>query len=210
MVFPHRILYPILVAFALWGLMFSPWTSPYIPFWWAMTGSALVLMGLAFCLDTIPRPTSQYFQKDLLIDLLLGIAIAIVLWGCFWIGDKVSQWMFPSFARHQVDTIYLMKDGWSKWLLSCLLLFLIGPAEELFWRRFVQRGLGNTWQAALLTVGIYTAVHIISLNFMLVMAALVCGVVWGGLYWLMPKRFGAILISHALWDAAVFIWFPIM
>jgi len=175
-----------------------------------MTGSALVLITLAFCLGQRPHLTSEYLKKELWIDLLLGLGIAVVLWGCFWLGDKVSQWLFPSFARQQVDTIYQMKDGWSKWLLSGLLLLVIGPSEELFWRRFVQQELGNTWKAALLTVGIYTAVHIISLNFMLVMAAMVCGIVWGGLYLLFPKRFGAIMLSHALWDAAVFIWFPIM
>jgi len=206
----RQLLYAILTAFVLWAVMFSPLTSPFVPFWWAMTGSAVVLISLAFCLGERPHVTCQYLQKEVWLDLLLGVGIAVVLWGCFWVGDKVSQWLFPSFARHQVDTIYQMKEGWSKWLLSGLLLLVIGPAEELFWRRYVQQELGNTWKAALLTVVIYSAVHIASLNFMLVMAAMVCGIVWGGLYLLMPKRFGAIMISHALWDAAVFIWFPIL
>jgi membrane protease YdiL (CAAX protease family) len=45
---------------------------------------------------------------------------------------------------------------------------------------------------------------------MLLMAALVAGMAWGLLYRFFPERFTAIIISHALWDAAVFIWFPIM
>jgi hypothetical protein len=45
---------------------------------------------------------------------------------------------------------------------------------------------------------------------MLTMAALVAGAAWGLLYRLFPKYFAAIIISHALWDVAVFIWFPIM
>ena len=44
---------------------------------------------------------------------------------------------------------------------------------------------------------------------MLVMAALVAGVVWGGLYRLYPRRMWAIIVSHAVWDVAVFVWFPI-
>ena len=44
---------------------------------------------------------------------------------------------------------------------------------------------------------------------MLLMAALVAGIVWGGLYRLFPQRLGAIIVSHAVWDVAVFIWFPI-
>jgi membrane protease YdiL (CAAX protease family) len=44
---------------------------------------------------------------------------------------------------------------------------------------------------------------------MLTMAALVAGFAWGILYRFFPEKFGAIIISHALWDVAVFIWFPI-
>ena len=70
--------------------------------------------------------------------------------------------------------------------------------------------LDNRFWAMLVGVMIYTLVHFFSFNFMLIMAALVCGAVWGGLYWLFPNRLPAIILSHALWDAAVFIWFPIM
>ena len=48
-----------------------------------------------------------------------------------------------------------------------------------------------------------------SCNFMLVMAALVVGAAWGALYRFFPNRFAAIILSHAVWDVAVFIFFPI-
>ena len=129
----------------------------------------------------------------------------------FWIGDKVAAWMFD-FARPQVDTIYGMKEGESPWLLTALMLFLIGPAEEMFWRGYVQRTLSERWSpnaGFLVTTAIYALVHVGSCNFMLTMAALVAGVAWGALYRFYPQRFSAILLSHALWDVAVFIWFPI-
>ena len=44
---------------------------------------------------------------------------------------------------------------------------------------------------------------------MMVMAALTAGAFWGLLYRLFPKRIWALVISHAVWDAAVFVWFPI-
>lgn len=44
---------------------------------------------------------------------------------------------------------------------------------------------------------------------MLVMAALVVGAAWGALYRFFPNRFAAIILSHAVWDVAVFIFFPI-
>ena len=145
-------------------------------------------------------------------NILLGIAIAATLWGIFWIGDKLSQMMFD-FARPQVDTIYGMKDGESPWLLTFLMLFLIGPAEEIYWRGYVQQNLSERWNpnvGVIVTTAIYALVHAGSFNFMLTMAALVAGAAWGTLYRFFPERFSAIIISHALWDVAVFIWFPIM
>lgn len=208
------ILLPVLLGFVLWTVMFSPWTAPHINFWVCMTISACLLTAIAFWqggawwkhLDIPQDGKLRYWLEN----IALGILIAIALWAVFWVGDKLSQLIFPSFARQEVDSIYEMKNGTETIILSLLLLFVIGPAEEIFWRGYIQRKLGGTFMAFALTTIIYALVHLFSLNFMLIMAALVCGVAWGGLYWLWPNRFPAILISHALWDAAVFVWFPIM
>ena len=193
-----------------------------------MTASALILTIVSFLWGGPWWKTLEIKKKGRFFveNVLLGIGIAIALWGVFGVGDKLSQWMFPSFARAQVNHIYEMKNGFSPFLLSLALLFIIGPAEEIFWRAYVQRkladwipckprkcmglNLDNRFWAMLVGVMIYTLVHLFSFNFMLIMAALVCGAVWGGLYWLFPNRLPAIILSHALWDAAVFIWFPIM
>ena len=98
-------------------------------------------------------------------------------------------------------------------LLTALMLFLIGPAEEIFWRGYIQKQLSARWNpniGFIVTTSIYALVHAGSCNFMLTMAALVAGAAWGLLYRFFPKHFAAIIISHALWDVAVFIWFPIM
>ena len=108
--------------------------------------------------------------------------------------------------------IYGMKDGTSGRLISLLLLLIIGPAEEIFWRGYVQRTLeaeGSADKAFIITTLAYTLVHIPSLNPMLILAAMVCGIAWGGLYRLFPDRLPAIILSHALWDAAAFVWFPL-
>lgn len=86
-------------------------------------------------------------------------------------------------------------------------------AEEIFWRGYIQHSLSKRWNADIgfaVTTLVYAFVHAGSCNFMLLMSALVAGIAWGGLYRLLPsKRFSAIILSHALWDAAVFIFFPI-
>ena len=202
-----KAVFTIFVAAILWTIMFCPITAPYVNFWWMMTASACTLSLLATFFG-------RDWWKDVRIDLsniLLGIAIAVALWSVFWIGDKLSQLMF-NFARPQVDIIYGMKDGESPLLLTLLMLFLIGPAEEIFWRGYIQKSFSQYWNpnvGMVVTTAIYSLVHAGSCNFMLTMAALVAGLAWGVMYRFFPEKFGAIIISHALWDVAVFIWFPI-
>ena len=206
-----KLVLSLLVAALLWFIMFSPWTSPHINFWLCMTASAIVLTCFAFAFGGSKSiGTESDLSGAKTATVLMGILIAASLWGVFWIGDKLSQLLF-SFSRAQVNLIYNIKGNVSPTLLALLLLFVIGPAEEIFWRGYVQRTLSkyrSPFVAFLLTTACYTAVHLPSGNFMLIMAALVCGIVWGGLYWLMPQNLKAIIISHALWDAAAFVWLP--
>ena len=207
----RRLAAAIVIAFLLWFVMFSQWTAPHLNFWWAMTFSACVLIALSRSkINNLPSLLGRAGER-LLSPLFEAILIAIVLWCAFWVGDKVSQELF-TFARPQVDSIYQMKDGTPSWLIALLLLFIIGPAEELFWRGYVQRTLTQRWTANagfVVTTLIYTAVHLPSMNFMLIMAAFTCGFCWGLLYRLFPQHFPAIVLSHALWDAAAFVWFPL-
>ena len=202
-----KLVFTIVLAAVLWAVMFSPLTAPYVNFWWMMTASALTLSILSTCFNRGWWHAVRFGWGE----VLAGVGIAVVLWGIFWTGDKVSSWLFD-FARPQVDLIYGMKEGESPWLLSLLMLVLIGPAEEIFWRGYVQRTLSARWSpdaGFVVTTLVYALVHAASCNFMLVMAAAVAGVVWGGLYRLFPRRLGAIIVSHAVWDVAVFVWFPI-
>lgn len=202
-----KLVFTIVLAAVLWAVMFSPLTAPYVNFWWMMTASALTLSILSTCFNRGWWHAVRFGWGE----VLAGVGIAVVLWGIFWTGDKVSSWLFD-FARPQVDLIYGMKEGESLWLLSLLMLVLIGPAEEILWRGYVQRTLSARWSpdaGFVVTTLVYALVHAASCNFMLVMAAAVAGVVWGGLYRLFPRRLGAIIVSHAVWDVAVFVWFPI-
>ena len=202
-----KLLFSISLAAVLWTIMFSPLTAPHVPFWWMMSASALTLSVFAWW----AYPSWWKDTRWNLPNLLWGISIAAALWGIFWIGDKISAYLFD-FARPQVDSIYGMKTGESPWLLAALMLFLIGPAEEIYWRGYVQRTLSERWNpnaGLLLTTFLYAIVHAGSCNFMLFMAALVAGACWGILYRFFPNRLSALVWSHALWDTAVFILFPI-
>ena len=202
-----KLCFTLVVAAVLWAVMFSPQTMPLINFWEMMAGSALTLAVLACLFDRSGLKESVWNPQS----LLLGIALAAALWGVFWRGDKVAAWLFD-FARPQVDMIYGLKESTNPLFLTLLLLLVTGPAEEIFWRGYVQRTISHRWNpnaGFAITTAVYALVHAASCNFMLIMAALVAGIVWGGLYRLFPRRLPVLIVSHAVWDAAVFVWFPI-
>lgn len=195
------------IAAVLWTVMFSPWTAPHVNFWIMMTCSGLTLT----LYSTWAAPGWWKDMKFDISNIFLGVGLAAVLWGVFWVGDKLSSLMFD-FARPQVDMIYGMKAGENPWILTALMLFIIGPAEEIFWRGYLQKSFSRRWNPNVgfaVTTLMYSLVHISKFNFMLIMAAAVAGFVWGLAYRFYPEKFGAIVLSHALWDCAVFIWFPI-
>lgn len=198
----------VAIAAVLWFVMFSPWTAPHIDFWLVMSASAVILTTYALFSGGSPFTGKNQAMVKSAVE---GTAIAIVLWGVFWMGKQASQMIFP-FASAQIDMIYNLKGDKADTTVMLLLLFVIGPAEELFWRGFVQRKLSLAYgrlQGFVAAWTCYTLVHIWSGNVMLLLAAAVCGFCWGMLYLLFPERLKAIVVSHALWDAAAFVAFPL-
>jgi membrane protease YdiL (CAAX protease family) len=204
-----RVAFPIAVAAALWFVMFSPWTAPHLNFWWSMlfSGSALIVMSAVFGRDWLPQFRLSFRA------VAIGLISAVALWGVFYLGNALSTLLF-SFAQPQIGAIYGLRDGNSHLWIALLLLFVVGPAETIFWQGLVQRALMTRWgdlTGFAVTTLIYSLVHLWSFNVMLLMAAAVCGIFWGGLYMLLkPRNLWPLLISHAVWDVMVFILFPIV
>jgi len=203
-----KLLIPILIAFCLWFVMFSPWTSTYLNFWISMLFSALILLFMSF---TFRKEWKNEFRFDLK-SILLGVVSAGFLWLIFYIGNQVSNWLFD-FAKPQISSIYSLRDGTKSVFIALELFLVVGPAEVIFWQGLVQskmmKELGDT-KGFILTTLIYSIVHIFSFNFMLIMAAMVCGAFWGFMYMIFkPRNLVPLLISHALWDVLVFVVLPI-
>lgn len=202
-----KLIFGICLAVVLWTIMFSPWTAPHVNFWVMMTCSAITLT----LYTTWASPRWWRNLRLGIPDVLLGVVLAGVLWGIFWVGDCLSSLLFD-FARPQVDMIYGMKDGENPLVLTVLMLFIIGPAEEIFWRGYIQKTFSARWNPNIgfvVTTLIYSLVHVSKFNFMLIMAAAVAGFIWGLAYRFFPEKLGVLIVSHAVWDCAVFIWFPI-
>lgn len=192
-------------ATALAAIFFAlTFRGPRKKFWDRMTGTGLALGGLSLATQPELRRT-----KIGLKEIILGLGSAAALYGIFHIGDRVSQQIVPN-GRKQIEDIYALKRIRSKKELMMRLGFIIGPAEEFFWRGFLQDGLmkqfGRVW-GSLMGIAAYGGVHIASGNFTLVGAATVAGAFWGGLYAL-GFPLGALIVSHIAWDNIIFLIAP--
>lgn len=187
----------VAVAALAWGALFGLGRAA---FWTraVAAGSAIGLYALLAqrsVLGELLRPT--------IVDVAIGVAAAIVLYGVFWVGDRVLRRWMPESAA-QVDALYQVRSvPHSDRLPIPAVLLLIGPCEELFWRGLVQARAGF----AVALAG-YAAVHLWERKAVLVLAAVVGGAFWGALFaW--RGTLVAPIVSHALWDLAVIVWFPL-
>lgn len=172
-----------------------------------MTVTAFLLAAASLVPDR-KQLRSLYAFKPIYIPA--GIIAAAVLYLVFWVGHFVSTYILP-FAASQVDSIYTIRAGQNPWVIAGLLFFIIGPAEEIFWRGFVQRRLSKRYgilTGLIVAAAVYTLVHIWSFNLMLIAASAVCGAFWGLMFALTEKIWPCI-ICHALWDVTIFILLPI-
>lgn len=188
-------------------VLFSPGTKEAAAFWVLMPVTAGGLAAAALYLDR-PHLHASYAFK--LWHVAAGVGSAIVLYGIFWVGHFVSTRVLP-FAGEQVESIYTLQAGQNPWVIAALLALIIGPAEEIFWRGFVQQRLSRRYGMIigfLIATTVYALVHIWSFNFMLLAAAAICGGFWGLLF-AFTGRLWPCIISHAIWDVIIFILLPI-
>jgi len=192
-------------AAALAGILFAlTFRGPRKRFWDRMTGTGISLGGLSLITQPELRRTRIGIK-----EIFLGLGSAAALYGIFHVGDRVSKLIVPN-ADKQIEDIYALKRIRPKQELMMRLGLIIGPAEEFFWRGFLQDGLmqkfGRFW-GSVTAIAAYGGVHIASGNFTLVGAATVAGAFWGGLYALgMPL--GALIVSHIAWDNLIFLIAP--
>ena len=192
------------LAFVLWFFTFA---LSFGNFWFKLTLSAsiLALLGLKWSRNhwgTLFRFKLRY--------LWLGPLSAILLYGIFWLGKEISSLLFP-FASREISNVYFNKTQLNLSAIGFLLFFIMGPAEEIYWHGFVQRSLSERMgpmSGLFLTTVIYSLVHIFALNFMLLVAAAICGFFWGWLYQ-REQSLIPVILSHSIWDVIIFVIFPL-
>ncbi len=203
----------IFIASFLWFIMFAEFIeigniihNTY--FWIAMTISASSLAVFSILTQKDTFKSLLKINKKL---VLIGLGHAILLYGLSRLGVFIAQNMFE-FVVPQIEAIYTTKTQLDSLYIGLLLIFIIGPSEEIFWRGFVQNKLGqvsNPKKALIITTVIYCLVHIWAFNPMLLLAALVLGIHWGLLFYKYKSLVPGI-ISHAIWDTLIFVLFPVV
>ncbi len=208
--FPTVII-PFVLACALFFPLFIFQNLGFLNFWWWMSVNIILLVSFSFVIDSSYKDyLKRDFQSGSGKKIVLGILSAVILYGIFYAAGECSRIIFH-FAERNIDSIYGLKQGSSLLKITLLMTLVIGPGEELFWRGFLQRiweGRFGKYSGFLLCVLMYAFVHLGSGNVILVLAAAVCGLFWGGLY-LWKKSVLLVAVSHAVWDVLIFLIFPL-
>lgn len=195
----------LLAAVALAGACFAAtFRGPRPAFWRRMTATGAVLGSLALARD--PAARRLRFRPR---HLAQGAAIAAGLYGVFQLGDVAARRVMPDGAG-DIDAIYELRHGHRAGLIAARLATVIGPAEELFWRGYLQGSLERhrgRWAAAALASCAYAGVHLASGNPTLVGAAGVAGAYWSALA-AAGVEMESLVVSHVLWDIVIFLVVP--
>ena len=181
------------MAFGLFGLTFR---GPRARFWERMTITGLVLGNMALANDAELRRL-RFRERD----IVLGLLSAAGLYAIFQVGDRTARSVMPKGSQ-EIGDIYALRSLRPKSEIAARLAAVIGPAEELFWRGFVQRRLGAPGAAAA-----YGGAHLVTGNATLIAAATVAGIYWG-LLRAIGMSMPALITSHVAWDLWIFLLAP--
>ncbi len=197
----RRALLGLLAAVPIWAWVFR---GPPSGFWRRMTvgAGALGLFGLVSTpdiRDDLPEPG----------DVAIGAASAAGLYVIFQIGDRMARVVMPT-GEEDIESVYRLRTLAPRGQIAALLVGIIGPGEELFWRGLVGRAFIRRFgpvRGTALAAAAYGGTHLVTGNLTLTGAATVAGAYWGAEYALDP-RLGPVLVSHILWDLWIFLLQP--
>lgn len=172
-------------------------------FWYIFTASMLILISYSIIHEEIED------QESTLSYLTIGIASGLGLFGLFWLGSFLFDLLNLSFSS-QISRLYGRFSPALFWHYLVLVL-IIAPGEEIFWRGFIQKRLRKYFGMKVtigLSVLLYASVHIYSGEWILVLAAVIAGLVWSILYaW--KQSMPLVIVSHIVFDLLLFVFFPL-
>lgn len=174
-------------------------------FWYYITGTSLLLIACAIFNEEIDDQVSMGSY------LLYGIVSGLLVYMIFWIGYHTIQLLDLTAFAKQVNRLYSRFAPDVIWHFVVLILIVI-PAEELFWRGFIQKRLMKSlsvWTSIIVASLMYASVYIFTDYPILIIASLFAGLVWGVLYaW--KRSIPLVILSHVFFDLLLFIFLPLV
>ncbi|MCI2253282.1 CPBP family intramembrane metalloprotease [Domibacillus sp. PGB-M46] len=172
-------------------------------FWYIYTAATLFFISISI----ISEPIDD--QQNTNRFMLYGILSGVVLYALFAAGYALLKLM-PVSAEEHVSSIYALFSPVFIWHYIVLVLIII-PGEELFFRGFIQKRLGrymNKWAAMVTAALFYASVFVFSGEWLWMMAAFCGGLFWGSLY-IWRKSIPMLIISHLIFDLLFVVFLPL-
>ncbi len=188
----------LIIPFILWPIVFNRILTD---FWSGLAIATAILLILSI---SINRGLNLRVG---LLWLILGATSGVIMYGGFYVGYQATR-RIAAFSGG-ISSVYELKSNRSLLAIAALLLFPIGPGEEIYWRGLIQRKLLASGQryAWILQAIAYTLIHLFTLNPPLLVTALIGGLAWGYLYKLSGSLTPSIL-SHTIFDLLIFVVLP--
>lgn len=171
-------------------------------FWYFYSFTTLFLMSVAFYFAKLNDnlKTSRY--------IILGITFGVLTYALFAIGYKVID--ITSLVSTKSATSFVNKFGPVSIWHYLMLLLIIAPGEELFWRGFIQQQL-KKWLPPVYSIIVSAALFGFSFIFsgfwLGIFVAFILGLIFGVLYeW--KKSMPLLILAHITLFFLLFSVFP--
>lgn len=189
--------FALLVAHLLLFLSFTE----VLPFWPMFTVALFLLSVFAIY--------KQRFKNELnFTSLWLGALSGFTLYLIFAVGKQLLI-AIGMPVEDDLNNLYAIVSPTEVWHYIVLVLIII-PGEELFWRGHIQEEFSTTskWKGIFLATFLYASAHIYSGSTMLMIAAIVGGIFWGTLYaW--KKNIVLVSLSHFTFNLFLIVLLPL-
>ncbi|UII57190.1 CPBP family intramembrane metalloprotease [Cytobacillus spongiae] len=172
-------------------------------FWYIFTASLLILISYSILIEQLEDKAS--FS----VYIIYGVVSGALLYGLFWTGYSLLDFLNLPFLD-DVSKLYNRFAPSLIWHYIVLLLVII-PGEEIFWRGFIQKRIvkhTNVWIGIIVSALLYSSAHLYSGYPILALAALVAGIFWGILFaW--KRSLPMVIVSHLIFDLLLFVVLPL-
>jgi membrane protease YdiL (CAAX protease family) len=188
----------VLVAIAAWVFMFRLDRRDIWPRTWVAAGAlSLYVVAVEAALGDADALVGPVTGREIGIGIVAGVVWLVATH----VGASVLGRVIPPFKRELADLYHLADGDTATRMVGPLLAMAV--AEELLFRGLVQGRAGLA-----IAVLAYAVVQLVERKWALVLAAVLCGIVWGAL---VAWRGGlvAAIVAHATWTLVLTLVWPI-